>query len=105
MEKKRRKYINNLKIVAAKVVLDLDERAGEIKGCRVERGQGEELRCSGAITWAVFIIKRRVKRYVRGVTRNSLVRLGIPCSKILERECVESGSYAGDLLKNRQHWS
>lgn len=58
MEKERRKYINNEKIVAVKVILNLDGRADEVKGCRIQGGQCKEMSSSSAITQGVFIIKR-----------------------------------------------
>lgn len=50
MEKERRKYINNEKIVAVKVILNLDGRADEVKGCRIQGGQCKEMSSSSAIT-------------------------------------------------------
>jgi len=90
MEKERRRYINNEKIVAVEVVLNLGGRADEIKGCRIRGGQWEEMSSSSTITYGVFIMKRVTD--VRNVIRHSLVCLRILYSETLQHECRESGS-------------
>ena len=57
-KRKRRKYINDEKIMAVKVILDLHRTADEIKGCSIHGGQCKEMSGSGTITFGVFIIKR-----------------------------------------------